>query len=70
MTHRAHPALPRVSAVGARSEDAPATCRKGNNPFFHPRDCDCITEVRASQQVPYEEPTYPPSWHAALFEGD
>ena len=62
--------VPRTTAVGAQSQPEQPKCRRGNNPFFHPRDCDCITEVRASQQVPYQEPELPPSRHNALFEGD
>ena len=59
--------------MGAGLYGAPApthvtSCVNSNNPHGHSDQCPC--RVRASQQVPYEEPTYPPSRHNALFEGD
>ena len=64
--------VPRVDAVGAAFEATGSTaCKKGNNPYFHPRDCDC-QEVRPDSRVTYmePEPVHPPSRHDALFEGD
>ena len=59
--------------VGAGLYGVPApshktACPQSNNPFGHSDACPC--RVRASQQAPYAEPTYPPSRHDALFEGD
>ena len=59
--------------VGAGLYGVPApthktACPQSNNPFGHSDARPC--RVRASQQVPYAEPTYPPSRHDALFEGD
>ena len=41
--------VPRVDAVGAQADSETVTCRRGNNPFGHPADCECR---RASQPVP------------------
>ena len=59
--------------VGAGLYGVPApthvtSCVNSHNPHGHSDACPC--RARASQQVPYAEPTYPPSRHDALFEGD
>lgn len=62
--------------VGAGLYGVPApthktACTNSNNPNGHNPACPkCKPVTFASQQVPYAEPTYPPSRHDALFEGD